>query len=300
MNVYMIHIRPRGGEANHELSSEYCLNNNVLGVGWGVKAESGIDWEEYKQLAEKEYGDINRVQYLYERLTKDDFIWTRDTNANYYLAKVISGWEYCTNPEAIRADILNIVRCEDIFQIESIDQTPGKVKACFCRGQAIRRIGNERDGSGEAILEYSKYLWSKFKKTPYTPSGKITSSIFDFLDSEQTEDVIFIYLQKNGWIVIPNSRRADTMRYEFYMINEKTKERGVVQVKTGNTSLTPKDWADSQEKVFLFQAKGFYEGEQCNNVACIQPDEINEFIVNNKDILPANIGYWLEILQQKT
>jgi Holliday junction resolvase-like predicted endonuclease len=115
------------------------------------------------------------------------------------------------------------------------------------------------------------------------------------LGGEETEDLIFIYLQMHGWVVIPNSRKIDTMSYEFYLIHRDTREKAIVQVKTGHSSLTPADWINRNEKVFLFQANGKYHGESVENVICIDPEEIKVFMYSYKDLLPVQISHWLDV-----
>lgn len=293
MTVFRIHTRPKGGLADPKLSFSYCLSAGVLGLGWQTKSQdSNATWEEYKNEAIGIFGEkeLSRVKYLKKNVKKDDLIWTRDTRGNYYLGKVNSGWEYLSNDEAQKADIVNVVRSE-LKQVTSIDDVPGKVIACFRPARTIQAI---RD---KTTSEYSQYLWNKLSASNYfkLPEKKF-ENVFSFLDDEETEDIIFVYLQEQGWIVIPNSRKLDTMSYEFYLINRSSKEKAIVQVKTGHTTLTPKSWKDSKEKVFLFQSNNKYNGtSDSSNVVCIEPSEIKDFMYKNREILPSNIIHWLDV-----
>lgn len=294
MNVYRIHIRPKGGLANSKLSFEYCLKENVLGLGWPTETQNNnVAWEEYESEASEIYGgsELSRVRYLKNNLKKDDLIWTRNEEGNYYLGKVVSEWEYFSNPEARDADIVNVVRCE-LIRVPSVDDVPGKVVACFRPPKTIQAIKDE------TASNYSKHLWNKISGNEfyYLPSEKY-KNVYSFLGSEETEDVIFIYLQIQGWVVVPNSRKGDTMSYEFYATNRKTKEKAIVQVKTGHTPLSPKDWENWEEKVFLFQANGNYNGTTGGNVVCLKPDDIESFMYTCRDILPSNISHWLNVAE---
>src|SRR3954453_19525519 len=112
MNVFRLHIRPGGGLADPEISFAYCLDKQVLGMGWQTHSDKVISgWEEYVTEASKENIDLSRVRFLKERVKPDDLIWTRSPIGKYYLAKVLSGWEYLTSKEAQDADIVNVVRC---------------------------------------------------------------------------------------------------------------------------------------------------------------------------------------------
>lgn len=296
MTVYRIHIRPKGGLANSKVSFDYCLKENVLGLGWQTETQNnGVAWKEYESEASEIYGsgELSRVRYLKNNLKKDDLIWTRNEEGNYYLGKVVSEWEYFSNPEAQDADIVNVVRCE-LIKVPSIDDVPGKVVACFRPSKTIQSI---RD---ETASNYSKYLWNKISGNGFysLPSEKY-KNVYSFLGSEETEDVIFIYLQIQGWVVVPNSRKGDTMSYEFYAVNRETKEKAIVQVKTGHTPLSPKDWENRKEKVFLFQASGNYNGTTDGNVVCLKPDDIESFMYTYRDILPSNISHWLNVAENE-
>ena len=90
-----------------------------------------------------------------------------------------------------------------------------------------------------------------------------------------------------------------SLSYEFYLINKDTKEKAIVQVKSGNTSLTPSEWAGRKEKVFLFQSNGNYNGEGNNAVVCIAPKEIQTFMYENLELMPSNIAYWLHVANEE-
>lgn len=288
MTVFRLHIRPGGGLANSEFSFAYCLQEQVLGVGWQTYSDKVIStWEEYETEASQHHDDLSRVRYLKNYVKKDDLIWTRCTSGHYYLAKVASEWEYLTSKQAEDADIVNVVRCE-ILRVPGIDAVPGKVVACFRPTRTIQEIADEH------MQQYSQYLWNTLCGTSYYPPAEnVGGSVFPFLGSDATEDVIFIYLQTKGWLVVPNSRKADTMSFEFYLIHRETRERAVVQIKTGNTSLNTDEWKDRLERVFLFQSNGLYYGDSHPSVVCIPPAEIEAFMDENRYLLPASTLYWM-------
>lgn len=290
MNVFRLHIRPNGGIADSAFSFAYCLDEQVLGVGWQTYSDSvALSWEEYlkEAIVHHDDGDLSRVRYLKRNVKKDDLIWTRSPTGIYYLAKVKSEWEYFTNARAEDADVVNVVRCE-ILKVGSIDEVPGKVVNCFRAQRAIQAIDNE------PVRLYSQHLWNALSGTQYYAARDLPAdSLFSFLTPEQTEDVIFIYLQTLGWLVIPHSRKADTMSFEFYLIHRETKERAIVQIKTGNTQLTVNEWADRAQRVYLFQSSGLYAGEAQPSVTCLLPSDIRLFMDSHADILPANITHWL-------
>jgi predicted phosphohydrolase len=80
MNVFRLHIRPNGEIADSAFSFAYCLEEQVLGVGWQTYSDSiALSWEEYlkEAIIHHDDGDLSRVRYLKRNVRKDDLIWTR-------------------------------------------------------------------------------------------------------------------------------------------------------------------------------------------------------------------------------
>jgi hypothetical protein len=302
MSIHRLHIRPTGGRGDPSFSFAYCLRQGVLGVGWQVTppSEAPLTWADYESLATNEYGgvdEISRVRYLHDKVKPRDLIWTRGTDGRYFLAKVSparcssdsgSAWEYFDTPEGRDADIVNVVRCH-ILPVPQVDDVPGKIVACFRPRRVIQPVVDE------TAVQYSQLLWNQLVGCEeYKLPDLRKCDISSFLDAESTEDVIFIYLQCEGWIVVPNSRKADTMRYEFLAINPKTGERALTQVKTGNEPLETDTWGRFQEKVYLFQANGIYPGAPAANVVPLAPKAIEEFMRSHFEIMPRAVQRWLD------
>ena len=288
MITFRIHIRP-GGLNNPKLSFAYCIEQGLLGVGWPTYLDQGAaSWEEYEAEASKHHNNLNQVRYLKNKVKKNDLIWTRNTEGEYYLARVTSEWEYLTNSEALDADIVNIVRCE-ILKVPKIDQVPGKVVACFRSPRTMQRIADER------MDIYSRHLWNQLSgHEHYSSVPNNGGGVFSFLGAEETEDLLFVYLQMMGWLVIPNSRKADTMSFEFYLIHRETRERAIIQIKTGNSWLNTNDWTNRSERVFLFQSNGLYSGNSHPSIECISPATIQNFMLKNRDLLPLSTISWMD------
>jgi hypothetical protein len=298
VRVFRLHIRPGGGLQDPAASFAYCLREGVLGVGWQVPIAQGktLTWQDYQNLAIEEHGsvsEISRVQFLHDQIEVGDLIWTRDTKGKYYLARVQSPWEYFDTPDGRNADIANVVRCR-LLEVPQADEVPGKIVACF---RARRTIQSIMDATA---VFYSQLLWNQLAgRTDYTlPTGH-RHNLFAYLDAEATEDVIFIYLQVQGWIVIPNSRKADTMAYEFVAVNRTTFERALVSVKTGNTPLPQDVWTPFREKIFLFQASGIYTGRPTANVVTLSPKDIETFMRSNLAIMPRAVQRWIQFVPSR-
>lgn len=282
MRLFRIHIRPGVHSANKQ-AFEYCIKNGLLGVGWRTESNKNTtDWDEYLNEASKKYKNLNVCKYIKKWIRPDDLVWTRDLRGDYYLSKVTSGWEYWMDNEAIvkDIDIANIFRVD--FKKVAIDEVPGKVVACFRAQRTIQEIEDDK------AIEYSKDLWNRLSdKTFYDVQHSKFSDIFMMLDDEETEDLVFLYLQSLGWYVVPHSRKADTMSFEYLVIDPKTREKALTQVKTGNVTLNKNEFSNYQYKIFLFQSNDLYEGQDSENVYCIANDELKEFLDKSLDWLPT-------------
>ena len=296
MTLFRIHIRPKIGANKQRKAFQYCLNHRMLGMGWSVEetGKSRLSWDEYIVAAEKnpEYKNVQSVRYLHREVKENDLIWTRDTIGRYYLARVISPWEYLANEESLQVDIVNFCRCEKILRIP-VDAVPGKIVASFRPGRTIQAIRNP-----PTMITYSQLLWNDISGTnQYAPQFPEDPDIYTFLDDIETENAVAIYLQKHGWLYLPASRQPDTMGYEYILINRDTFDRAVVQVKTGDTTqLNRDDFSGFGERVFLFQSYGNYTGAEHGHVECIAPDVLCTFLFNKRDILPQSIKRWVDYL----
>jgi hypothetical protein len=282
MYVFRIHIRPEGGTADMKTTFDYCLKNGLLGVGWRVEEirETKI-WSEYFELAKTKHKDLNNCKYIKTWVSVGDLVWTRDNLGQYYIARVNSAWEYFTSEESETADIDigNVFRCE-IKKVE-IDEVPGKVIACFRASRSIQEVADK------GAVEYSKYLWNRLcGEAQYQINTVEKPDVFMLLDSQEAEDILFLYLQQKGWYVIPHSRKADTMTFEYLCVNPETGQIAGTQVKTGETYIQMDAYTPLSNKVFLFQSNERYQGLKPENVEVISKNELMDFMKDSVSWLP--------------
>jgi hypothetical protein len=226
MRVHRLHIKPGRGQVKPALAFAYCLKQQVLGVGWPVPtlSQAPLTWEAYEKRAVKMYGrasEISRVRYVHDNVEPNDLIWTRDAEGKYFLAKVRAAkgrakpghtWEYLDTPESRGVGIVNVVRCR-ILAIPDVDDVTGKIVACFRPSRVIQPIAHD------LTVLYSQLLWNQLAGSEEYSLQRLSRwDIFSLIDDRSTEDVIFVYLQCKGWIIVPNSRRPDTMGYEYVAI----------------------------------------------------------------------------------
>lgn len=283
MNTFRLHLRPYGGAADARTSFEYCLRHGVLGVGWRTETQRSTKvWDEYYAEASGIHDNLNVCSYIHRRVRPGDLVWTRDTDGQYYLARVTSPWEYWVTTEAVEKDIdiANVFRC-DIRPVPT-DAVPGKVIASFRPSRSIQAIADAK------AREYSKHLWNTLTgEATYEVDAGMFADFFMMLDDQETEDLLFLYLQCRGWYVLPHSRKADTMSFEYMLVRPGSGEIAWAQVKTGNTPLNREAYARYPHQVILFQANEQYTGKEAANVTTISRAEVLEFVDGASDWLPA-------------
>ncbi|MDP8567139.1 hypothetical protein Q9291_04705 [Methylophilus aquaticus] len=275
---------------------EYCLKEGLLGVGWRTASnQSTKSWDEYYQEASLKYNNLEVCKYLQKQVSQNDLVWTRDTYGNYYLARVLSGWEYWTTEESqsLDVDISNIFRVE-IKQVD-LTEVPGKITACFRASRTIQKIADEKASA------YSRHLWNTLSgQQVYQLNRSTFSDIFMMLDDEETEDLVFLYLQSNGWYVIPNSRKADTMSFEYVCVSPLSGAMAITQVKTGKTPINRDDYLKFNHQVFLFQANEIYQGGGAPHIEHITRQALLDFLMQSAAWLPKSIKRKMEITDHRT
>lgn len=170
VNLYRIHMKPHRDDEKDQDLFKLCLNQGILGGGWIVdNLDNGTDWQTFsQQVLKKHPNNVDLKVFLKHmpNVKKDDLILTKDRHSNYYLAKVMSGWEYVNfddiaNPEKL--DIHNIMRVE--FQ-----KIPNNIKGGemyqFFNGKYYRYTLVEiKEFKQIYTKEFYKYLWNQLSNT---------------------------------------------------------------------------------------------------------------------------------------
>jgi len=312
-SLYRINIKP-GGSKDPMQSFNYCLEQGVLGVGWGVgELTEPVAWDTYWEKAKAEAGPRwggkipKQVQYIHQHIRPDDLIWTREPggNGNYYLGRVTGTWEYRYTEKGRQLDIFNVIPCR-IYAVQSLSQVPGEVENSFSIGGTICATGSR------ATLEYTKWLWNQLSgddESGRYPAPRLGGArVWDFLTPDQIEDVVFLYLQEKGWRVVPKSRKVGKPGFEYFLIDSNGKT-AKAQVKAAKgKALYPSEYRrragnTDHDHIFLFHAMGAgYESDQAEGVTGIEPAALEKFMIDNVSMMPSPIAYWINnlLVPQKT
>lgn len=286
--LWRLHIRPKGGACDARLSTQFCLDRNIIGMGWAISDNASgrsVDWEWYKSAAEGRFGtdkSWHSVWNLATEMQLGDLVWFRHTDGVYYLAEVTGSWEYAHVEENIPADIINF-RPARIVKVGLADSVPGAVCSAFVPAKTLQRIGAAH------MAEYS--AWLVGRESP----SLVGSDLLAFLSPTDLENLLCVFLQVQGWMIIPGTRRADTPHYEFVLLNRETGQRAILQAKSGKAEICAIDY-EGDTHTFLFAASSVYGMRIPPNVSVISRAEIDAFVRGKPHLLPPAIVNWIGII----
>ena len=293
-NVWRINLKT--GAISGIDPREFCLNRNILGVGWAIDYDRpDLNWEIYHKIASnthKDKGWSAALNAIINRMQVNDLCWTRNQQGLYYLGRITSAWRYLNVEEYKSADVVNIRNCE-WHKIGTVDAVPGRVVNSFIPPRTVQKIDDN------TINLFSKFIYNSFSiNFTYNLNKLEKVDIYSLLSSEDCEDILGIYLQNElSYFVVPSTCKSDTVAYEYTLINKSNGRSAVVQVKNGYDPLNADDYVSLDTDVFLFTTKGQYLGISSENIKFVDPKTIEDFVFNNKAIMPKRIQTWITLFQ---
>lgn len=292
MKVWRLNIKTAAKEGINP--GRFCLERNILGVGWQVNQLGDVNWDKYIAEAKGKYKKYGRkftaaINAIKNRMKVDDLCWTRDKNGNYFLGIITSDWRYDSSEECSLADVVNIRSCE-WHNVGTVDIVPGKIVNSYISGSTVQQV------KGNNILSYSQYLANKISKNNRYDITKSDEGFISLISSEDCEDIVAIYMQKiHGYMMIPSSCKKDTAVYEYVMKHHITGEKAVAQVKHGNVNLDQDKYKNINAQTFLLTTKGKYIGSPAENVHCLDAEKLIQFATDNYSLMPDRVQNWIDL-----
>ena len=291
----------------------YCIENNVLAMGWSLKhlpkeapeqaiqERNEIDtFEKYTAFIEK-YNVYKKavnanVKRFYYEVKENDLVWIR-ADGIYYLGRVTekSHWEF--NLSALDLDATNQITDIAWCKIGDESDVPGAITTAFIRGHTLQKINKP------SILEYSQLIWNeKANEMMYADVElpKTAETFYSLLSPEDCEDLLCLWLYaKFGYIAIPSTNKKATECYECVLRDPKTGRNIYPQVKAGGEELDKKNYCHLNGEVWLFTSKGCVVGEGGDNIHVADPETLYEFAESEaaKKILSQSILSWCDMLE---
>ena len=296
MNIWRLNLKTDAEEGINP--STFCIQRNILGVGWQVSSDEPLDWDSYYTAGKEEYLDEGdngwwpAVNAIHNRMAYADLCWTRDRNQNYYIGKIIGEWEYRFEDKYRKADVVNVRSCR-WFYTGGIDSVPGKVHNSFRWGRAVQAVDDHTTSF------YSKLTYNKLsREDTYDLCTDDKLDLFSLIGPEDCEDIVGIFLQEGyGYRLIPSSCKRDTGNTEFVLRTAQSK--AYVQVKQGNVDLDmdefkhdpcdPCEW-------YLFTTHGRYTGTGHDQLHCLDPRNMRDFAMANRNLMPIRVQTFIDFL----
>ena len=294
------------GDDQRDQARAYCRRAGVVGIGWGrwtLMVPDGAPLEDV--LAE--IGEIDgwkpgghTVRRLAEVAKCGDLVWTRDSSGAHWLGRITGPWRFDGSAEASRWDLNNVRDCEWLSQSYRDWEVPGAVVRSFTGpGSSFSRVApDERGGWRVTELIWGQTTDSTAKAPTLDPEEIIT----DLLDPIDAEDIVLLYLQSRGWLLLPSSRMNDTPLYEAALKHIDDGRLAVVAVKSGAKNKVPVaavvDAVEDQgAEVFVFSTHESFDGEPGELGATkISRAEIAQFMSGRPELLPPRIIHWIDLV----
>ena len=297
--IWRINIKPDAEEVD---PVRFCLDRNILGIGWPVERDAPLTMGAYYRLGNEAYrGDSHKgwlaaINAIGKRMMEKDLCWTRDQHGNYYLGRITGGWEYHSTPDYRKADIVNIRPCR-WFPTGGVDSVPGKVLNSFRPNRTVQAVYDE------TASFYSRLKYNQLSgEAVYDLSSDEELDLFSLISPEDCEDIVGIYLQEeHGYRLIPSSRKRDTVGTEF-VLKKGNGKQAYVQVKQGNVDLNKDNFkydAGNPCEWFLFTTNGHYTGRGHNHVHCLKPNDMHEFALAHRNLMSDRVQTFIDFCDSK-
>jgi hypothetical protein len=288
MKVWRVHLRPDAEDIN---PVKVCIEQGIIGIGWRVSRKPK-NCDEYMELGKNEYGNkgwSRAAKAICRKMSIGDLVWVRDFYGAYYIGKITGEWEYRDDPKNLKADIINVRPCK-LYRVGT--NIAGKIINSFRPSATVQQI---HDLTAEL---FSIFVFNKVAGDNIPFSEVKYVDIFSLLSDVDIEDIVGIYLQKTkNYIFVPSSRsrQNSTIAYEYQLIDPKTGMPIYIQVKSGNVILDPQNYYNFPDTYYLFSPAGYARPSTQKHVICLSREEIEQFLISSKSILPLNISSWIEM-----
>lgn len=286
--VQRIHIRSTIDGVDHDAATRWCLSEGLVGVGWGIWDGKGTrTWQRYIEDYEGEQGSVNSNVRRFHDLDVGTLIWTRERSGNYWLGRIDGEWEYRDDEVAQRLDLFNL-RETSWEEVGTEDRVPGRVVNAFRSRMTLQRIKDQ------GAVAYSNRLFKRSDTAGERAAIDSRTVIESLLGPEDLEDLVAVYLQDQfDYLLV--SRLRSTPGYEYVLRKRDSGRTAVASVKSGDTpvdlDLLPVTTVDA---AFAYAVCERYTGERSPNTRCITTEELCDFLLRRRSILPDRISDWLE------
>lgn len=284
MNIYRIKLfTQKSGEHSESKHREYCLENNLFAIGWPITDITEIS--EYEKNCYTKYGSYHGFKVSYKNLRQiqlNDLVWTQQDGRTYLLGKIKSDI-YIDNNQPDMGPVRSVEQWKKI----EFDDVPGKIISSFVGiGTTLQRIRVDNN-----FKEYCKWLYED-------KTYQLNKSFFDYralLHSDDLEDLLGLYLQKElKYYIIPSTNKQGTKLIEYELVRDDG-TKACVQCKIGNSKVDDTIFQEFKDynKIYITTMNDESYDRNGSNVQTIRLKTLEEWAMNNKEILPQRIQNYI-------
>lgn len=179
------------------------------------------------------------------------------------------------------------VRAVEHWKKIEFNDVPGKVISSFVGiGTTLQRIRVDNN-----FKEYCKWLYED-------KTYQLNKSFFDYralLHSDDLEDLLGLYLQKElKYYIIPSTNKQGTKLIEYELVRDDG-TKACVQCKIGNSKVDDTIFQEFKDydKIYITTMNDESYDRKGSNVQTIRLKTLEEWAMNNKEILPQRIQNYI-------
>lgn len=302
-NIWRINMKTDGiKNVTQKQLTEFCRTEKIIAIGWSDPwFIEGIDPTILSSAKDVKNYIWNRIHenpgsktrsfsaasnVIVDRMAIGDYVWTR-AEGKYLLAKVVGEPLFLGNIDKFKHYDIGFCRKVKYLDKElTVSEVPGKIIASFSARSSTQNIYDDN----MSLYNYSNALFN---------SEKVLSISIDdwakFFSADDVEEILGLYLQiKKNLFVYTSTNKKSTDKIEFELVDKSGALFGV-QVKTGEVTIDGNDYLDISKNriIYLFATNNKVNTHNLENIVHITVDEVTQFIVEYKYLLPERIRAWL-------
>lgn len=302
--IWRTKLRSLKPGVDHAKQVAYCIDGGRVGIGWGIEdLPSGSPLADVvAAIRAKDVSGWGRqaastVRLFGEEAAVGDFIWTRDLEGRFRLARIAGGYRYDNSAEAKETDTHQVRKAQWAGRPLGDLEVPGAIiRALSGTSTSFSRMWNA------GARTYTAWIWDKLHGREPPPLDFSPAEVLLQLEPYDLEDLIYTWMQvSGGYLALPKARRTDTPAYEWTMLHRDTHTPAIVQVKSGSQGVDLEALAaaapDETTTLFAYSAARIYQGSPPREVTCIETSNLLAFVAKHPKLLPPRVRTWFELAQ---
>lgn len=268
------------GEHKEENDRKYCIDNNILAIGWGNSFvntfEEYIDTIQEQKISRGQKTSLNNIS----NIKVDDYVWTQADGRTFLLGKVTSDIFINTT----RKRIGPTRKC--LWKYINFDDVPGKILSCFVGfGTTLQKVDADNN-----FQKYCDWLYTNKSAEIYLDNYK------SLLHPDDLEDLLGLYLQKQfKYYILPSTNKQGSKLIEYELRNDNG-EKACIQCKIGSSTVGKEIFEEFKNyKIFISTFRDDDYDKYGNNVKTIKIDTLCQWASENINILPERIKNYIKI-----